>query len=90
MEAPKRPWWRRKRVPVVFAALVLAAYPVSLGPVHYFAARGWLSRPVSQVLGAFHEPLTGWCYNMERVYGTPTHSVLLAYVVWWREFAGER
>jgi len=39
---PRRPWWKRKRTWAAAALWLVAAYPLSRGPVEYAAARGWL------------------------------------------------
>lgn len=38
-----RAWWRRKRFAVPIALWLAVAYPLSLGPVRYAEARGWIS-----------------------------------------------
>ena len=80
----RQPWWRWKRVWAVSAAWLLAAYPASLGPVHYADAHGWIPLPFQRALGAFHSPVTDhWTY------GSPTHRLLLLYVGWWRSLASD-
>ena len=39
---PRRPFWKKKRCWAALALWLALAYPLSVGPANYAAARGWL------------------------------------------------
>jgi hypothetical protein len=43
---PRRPWHKRKRTWAAVAVWLVVAYPLSVGPANYAAARGWASIPL--------------------------------------------
>jgi hypothetical protein len=74
---------------LIFWAVVIAIlHPLSVGPVHYAHARGWLSDDVSKLIWAFYYP------EMKILELTTPHTPvpqewLSAYCIAWRRAAGE-
>ena len=55
-DAPRKPFWRRKRWIAAAVLWLVVAYPLSLGPAFYCVGRGWLSDS-DDIATAFYKPL---------------------------------
>ena len=76
MDAPKRPWWRKKRWLAAGLLLVALSYPLSFVPAMWVATRlsvrperqaelsflGWLYRPIAIALIESPHPLRNGVY----------------------------
>ena len=83
-DTPRRRWYHKKRWLAVVASALLAAYPLSVGPMVYADARGWLPASVTAALAVIHSPLEAWA---DREW--PLGDILVEYAEWAAEL-GER
>lgn len=50
---PRGPWWRKKRWWAAAVLWIIAAYPLSFGPVFYARGAGWISQ---EATAAYYRP----------------------------------
>lgn len=79
-DALRRPLWKRKRWIAVTVALSMAAYPASVGPVWYGAARGWIPSSVAEV---FTTPALKVAADLPDA----SADLFYAYLEWWWQAA---
>ncbi len=76
-EPQRKPFWKRKRWIAAAALWLVIAYPMSLGPMNYADARGWVPRSLYGVLNAFYSPLDEFI-----MHDLPGSTSLSAYSMW--------
>jgi hypothetical protein len=81
MDEPSRPRWRKKWVAAGAVALLIVAYPVSVGPAAYCVERGWLS---NRLFAAACAPALNALPS-----GSAARAEYATYLNWWLELAGE-
>lgn len=76
-ESTQRRPWRKTRWATAVGLWLVVAYPISVGPVTYANARGWLSAVAVAHLEAAYEPLDYVVLN-----GLPGTGTLHSYTLW--------
>lgn len=82
MDDPSRPSHGRGGAGLVAVLALLLAYPLSLGPVAYMGAKGWLPAQPPPWFTRVYGPLV---WTARKV--PPAGQVLQAYLNWWIELA---
>ena len=76
-DAPRKPLWKRKRWIAAAVLWVVIAYPLSLGPVAYANARGWVPPPAVRCFEVMYSPLDGFITS-----DLPGSGPLSRYTLW--------